>query len=143
MSRGEAEPFGCHGFTSWAQSDANPTVSRRCYVVFVTKHWPPPATTKAQVETLRKRDGGRCWLCDKPIDFKAEPNSARAPSLEHLIPLSREGPRTADNLVLCHPPCNRELGDLPLVEKIKMREERLKQAWKGAMRKRIGELLVT
>jgi 5-methylcytosine-specific restriction endonuclease McrA len=108
----------------------------------MTKHWHPPATTKTLVEVLRKRDGGRCWLCDRPIDFKSEPNSARAPSLEHLIPQSREGPDTPDNLVLCHPPCNRELGDLPLVEKIKMREKRKEEAWKAAMRKRIGNLLL-
>jgi len=108
----------------------------------VTKHWNPPPTTRALVERLRKRDGGRCWLCDRPIDFKAEPNSARAPSLEHLIPQSREGPDTLDNLALCHPPCNRELGDLSLREKIKMREERKEEAWKAAMRKQIGKLLV-
>jgi 5-methylcytosine-specific restriction endonuclease McrA len=108
----------------------------------VTKHWHPPATTRALVDALRKRDGGRCWLCDRPIDFKAEPNSARAPSLEHLIPQCREGPDTPDNLVLCHPPCNRELGDHPLVKKIKMREERQEEAWKGAMRRQIGKLLV-
>lgn len=108
----------------------------------MTKHWHPSVSTKELVEALRKRDGGRCWLCDKPINFKAEPNSARAPSVEHLIPQSREGPGTLDNLVLCHPPCNRELGDRPLTEKIKMREKWKEEAWKAAMRKQIGKLLL-
>jgi hypothetical protein len=62
--------------------------------------------------------------------------------LEHLIPQCREGPGTLDNLVLCHPPCNRELGDLPLFEKVKMREKRKEEIWMAAMRKRIGKLLV-
>ena len=108
----------------------------------MTKHWNPPPARRDVVERLRKRDGGRCWLCDRPIDFKAEPNSARAPSLEHLIPQSREGPDTPDNLVLCHPPCNRQLGDLPLSAKIRMREERREEAWKAGMRKQIGKLLI-
>lgn len=81
-------------------------------------------------------------MCDGPIDFKAEPNSARAPSLEHLIPQCREGPSTLDNLVLCHPPCNRRLGDLALVEKITLREKRREEAWKASMRKQLGKLLV-
>jgi CRISPR/Cas system Type II protein with McrA/HNH and RuvC-like nuclease domain len=62
--------------------------------------------------------------------------------LEHLIPQSRAGPDTLDNLVLCHPPCNRELGNLPLSEKVKMRDERKAKAWKAAMRKQIGKLLL-
>lgn len=110
--------------------------------VFVTKHWHPPIAAKVQVEALRKRDGGRCWLCDKPIDFKADPNSARAPTLEHLVAKCHEGPDTLENLVLCHPPCNRQLGDRPLAEKIRMREERREEAWKDAMRKRVAKILI-
>ena len=106
----------------------------------MTKHWHPSACE--QVKTLRDRDGGRCWLCDGPIDFKADGGSARAPSREHLIPRSRGGPDTLDNLVLCHTPCNQELDDLPLVEKIKIRDARREEGWKVAMRKRIGKLLV-
>ena len=107
----------------------------------MTKHWQPPSTTKEQVEALRKRDGGKCWLCDKPMNFKAERNSDNAPSREHLIAESREGPNTLDNLVLCHTACNRELKDLPLVDKIRMRETRREVAWKSAVRKRLAKLM--
>lgn len=75
----------------------------------------------SKVDRLRLRDGGRCWLCDEPLDFKAVPNSKRAPSLEHLIAKSRGGPQSLDNLVLCHASCNWHLADRPLVNKIKMR----------------------
>ena len=95
-----------------------------------------------KVERLRARDGGRCWLCDGPIDFRAAPNSARAPSLEHLIAQCRGGPSTLDNLALCHPPCNRKLGDLPLVDKIRMRDKLREEAWRATIRKQIGKLLV-
>jgi len=108
----------------------------------VSKHWRPEISPCEQVKALRKRDGGRCWLCDRPIDFKAESNSDKAPSREHLIPESRGGPNTLDNLVLCHPPCNRELKDLPLVEKVKMREKRREDAWRAAIRKQITKMLL-
>lgn len=47
-----------------------------------------------------------------------------------------------ENLVLCHPPCNRNLGDRALVEKIEMRDSQREAAWKAAMRKRIAENLL-
>ena len=95
-----------------------------------------------KVEQLRARDRGRCWLCDGPIDFNAEPNSSRAPSIEHLVAKCHGGPDTLENLVLCHPPCNRKLNNLPLSEKIKLRETRVREQWLGTMRKRIGEMLL-
>ena len=108
----------------------------------MSKHWQPPMSAKEQVEALRKRDGGKCWLCDKPIDFTAEPNSDRAPTREHLVPECQNGPSTPHNLVLCHPPCNRKLGDLPVAEKVRMRDQFREEAWKAAMRKQLGKLLV-
>jgi 5-methylcytosine-specific restriction endonuclease McrA len=95
----------------------------------------------SKVERLRARDGGRCWLCEKPINFKAEPNSERAPSIEHLIPKCRDGSNEMENLVLCHPPCNGRLDNLPLVEKIKLRDqlrdEARRKKWLTDLRKRI------
>ena len=88
----------------------------------------------SKVDRLRLRDGPRCWLCDEPLDFKAVPNSTWAPTFEHLIPLSRGGPRTLDNLVLCHRLCNNRLADRPLVNKIKMRERRRKKRWIASLR---------
>ena len=117
-------------------------VSQNSYVISVSKHWPPELPPCEQVKALRERDRGRCWLCDGPINFKADPGTANAPSREHLVAKSRKGPDTLDNLVLCHVRCNQELKDLPLVEKIKMREERREEAWKSAMRKQIGKLLI-
>jgi 5-methylcytosine-specific restriction endonuclease McrA len=83
----------------------------------------------SKVERLRLRDGGRCWLCDEPFDFSAKPNSAKAPTIEHLIAQCHQGPSTLENLVLCHPRCNRVLADKPLAHKIKMREKRRRKAW--------------
>ena len=87
----------------------------------------------SKVERLRARDGDLCWLCGKHMDFDAKPNSPKAWSVEHLIPVCRCGPGTLENLVLCHPPCNRVLGDRPLKDKIKLRERRQRKAWIAAL----------
>jgi 5-methylcytosine-specific restriction endonuclease McrA len=83
----------------------------------------------SKVDRLRARDGDLCWLCAKHLNFKAKPNSPQAWSVEHLLPISRGGPSTLENLVLCHPPCNRMLKDRPLKDKIKLRERRQRKIW--------------
>jgi len=86
----------------------------------------------SKVDRLRARDGDLCWLCGKHMDFHAQPNSSWAWSVEHLIPVCRGGPGTLENLVLCHPPCNRILKDRPLKDKIKLRERRRRKIWAAA-----------
>jgi hypothetical protein len=88
----------------------------------------------SKVDRLRSRDGVRCWLCDRPMDFDAVPNSKKAPTFEHLIAKCRGGPDTVENLVLCHRGCNKQLGDRPLVDKIRMRERRRKKGWIASLR---------
>ena len=83
----------------------------------------------SKVDRLRARDGDRCWLCQQPMNFQAKPNSPKAWSIEHLIAQSLGGPGILDNLVLCHPGCNRILKDRPLIEKIKLWERRRRKAW--------------
>jgi 5-methylcytosine-specific restriction endonuclease McrA len=88
----------------------------------------------SKVERLRARDGDLCWLCNKPMDFDATPNSSKAWSIEHLICRSFGGPEFVENLVLCHPPCNRILGCRPLKDKIRLRERRRRKLWIAALR---------
>jgi 5-methylcytosine-specific restriction endonuclease McrA len=88
----------------------------------------------SKVERLRARDGDCCWLCNKKMNFDAKPNSAQAWSIEHLIPDCRGGPGTLENLVLCHPPCNRILKDRPLADKIMLRERRRRNIWIATLR---------
>ena len=108
----------------------------------MSKHWRPPPSTKEQVgEELRKRDNGSCWLCGQPIDFKAEPNTPKAWSVEHLLSQSHGGPDRLENLALCHPGCNRSLGNRPLTKKIEMREKRRRKAWLASIRGQIRKVL--
>jgi 5-methylcytosine-specific restriction endonuclease McrA len=106
----------------------------------VSEHWSPPKATAARIAELRKRDKGRCWLCNRPMHFSAVKNDENGATVEHLIPQCREGPDIWDNLVLCHRRCNQELRDLPLSEKIRMREERRQRDWLCLMRKQITKV---
>ena len=88
----------------------------------------------SKLDRVRLRDGGRCWLCDEPFDFKAKPNTPKSPTFEHLLSQSAGGTGRLDNLVLCHPGCNRLLGNRPIAEKVKMRERRRKKRWIATLR---------
>jgi 5-methylcytosine-specific restriction endonuclease McrA len=86
------------------------------------------------VDLLRGRDGDLCWLCGKHIDFAAKPNSSKAWSVEHLLSRCHGGPEAAENMVLCHPPCNRILGCRSLKDKIALRERRRRKLWIASLR---------
>ena len=88
----------------------------------------------SKVERLRARDGDQCWLCGKHIDFKAKPNSAKAWSVEHLLAQAFGGNDRMENLVLCHPPCNRILKDRILRDKVRLRERRIRKGWIATLR---------
>lgn len=94
-----------------------------------------------KIVRLRARDGDKCWLCGDPIDFEAVPNSDNAWSLEHLLSKAHGGPAKLENLVLCHPPCNRKLAALPLVEKVEMREQLRRKAWRAAIQSQVMKVL--
>ncbi len=79
----------------------------------------PTAISKA--EQIRLRDGDRCWLCAGKLDFTAQPNSSKSPTIEHLLAKANGGTNALDNLVLAHPGCNKQLGTRSVAEKQRMR----------------------
>lgn len=62
--------------------------------------------TGISVIALRKRFGDNCQYCKIPLDFKAAKRGTIAParaSVEHVLPLSKGGTHTWDNVTLiCH-----------------------------------------
>ena len=88
----------------------------------------------SKIERLRLRDGGRCWLCDEPMHFKAASESAAAPTKEHLLAQCHGGTDRVENLVLCHRRCNLILKDLPIAKKVKLRDRRRKKLWIASLR---------
>ena len=53
-----------------------------------------------------ERDGWICQLCGKPIDRSAKFPAPWSKSIDHIIPMSKRGPHTMDNLQAAHLKCN-------------------------------------
>lgn len=56
------------------------------------------------LDNIRERDNQMCHLCNKWV-------SIHEASLDHVIPLSRGGEHTAENILLAHKVCNSKKGD--------------------------------
>lgn len=53
-----------------------------------------------------------CAICGKPVDKSIKYPDPMSPSVDHIIPLSKNGdPVALDNLQLAHRYCNRMKGD--------------------------------
>lgn len=65
-------------------------------------------------KALLERDGDRCFYCDKKLGDDQ--------SKEHLVATANGGSDRLDNLALAHHACNVKAGDLPLIDKIKLRD---------------------
>lgn len=55
------------------------------------------------------RDDWKCGYCLEPV-------SGKTATVDHVIPVSKGGKSTYDNLVTCCGSCNRKKGDTPLVQ---------------------------
>jgi len=93
-----------------------------------------PMTTERRQSTERRNKlynkvGGECFFCGEHFD---RPET----TLEHLLPLSHGGPNNHHNYALACGPCNKEAGSLPLIDKIKLRDQ--KRASKIVVEKKIN-----
>lgn len=62
-----------------------------------------------------ERDKGICQICFKPVHIGlalVDPQNKMAPSIDHILPLSRGGGWALSNLRLAHKGCNSHLGGL-------------------------------
>lgn len=53
-----------------------------------------------------ERDRWKCQICKEPVDRKAEAPDPRAPSLDHILPISRGGKHERSNVRTSHLGCN-------------------------------------
>jgi hypothetical protein len=60
------------------------------------------------VRKLAERDGWVCHICGKRVGKSYNPQHDRAPSIDHLVPVSAGGTHTWDNVALAHRQCNWE-----------------------------------
>lgn len=79
-----------------------------------------------RVTTLLHRDGADCFYCrgklapTVPDDLR--PGGPFATTQEHVASVAIGGPNHLDNTVLAHSVCNQLVGDRPVIEKVKLRE---------------------
>lgn len=52
-----------------------------------------------------------CWVCKQPINQRLRVPNFGAATIEHIIPLSKGGTHTWDNVAPSHYRCNMEKGD--------------------------------
>ncbi len=57
------------------------------------------------------RDGTLCAICGQDVDVSLRGRRPAAPSLDHVIPLSKGGPHVLANAQLAHMGCNSRKGD--------------------------------
>lgn len=84
---------------------------------------------KGRLVKLAERDGWRCWYCDcaiQPLGYADIPGAAPG-SVEEVCPRQIGGPVHIGNQVIACKSCNNKAANLPVVEKVKMRD-RLRRA---------------
>jgi hypothetical protein len=69
----------------------------------------PKATLKLSRHNIYKRDNYTCYLC-------GEEHGASSLTIDHIIPVSRGGKNTWENLITCCQKCNWDKGDKLLSE---------------------------
>ncbi|MEU0393822.1 HNH endonuclease signature motif containing protein [Streptomyces sp. NPDC006208] len=55
---------------------------------------------------IAERDGFCCALCGDPVPMDAKVPAALAPTIDHVVPVSRGGDDTKANVQLAHFRCN-------------------------------------
>lgn len=55
---------------------------------------------------VRLRSGDDCYICGSPIDFELKHPDPMCPSLDHIMPVSKGGSHTLDNVAMTHLRCN-------------------------------------
>ena len=63
------------------------------------------------IDVLIRRDRGKCMLCGDPVNLTAERGTRRAPSIDHVVPLSLGGEHSYENCQLAHIECNSKKGN--------------------------------
>ncbi len=67
------------------------------------------------LQTLFKRDGMKCWFCEKPLD-------AHTATIEHLLNVSNGGNNHINNLTIADAPCNQKARNMCITEKVALKE---------------------
>jgi HNH endonuclease len=67
------------------------------------------------INVVWRRDGGICWLCEKPVDLALRQPDPRIATIDHVKALSKGGQHVYSNVRLAHRNCNARRGNPDLV----------------------------
>jgi 5-methylcytosine-specific restriction endonuclease McrA len=81
-----------------------PTVVKFKKGVFLSAIKAPRKTRKPNRKNIFIRDKGKCQYCDEKLSYSLS-------TIDHIIPRSKGGKNTWNNLVLCCGPCNIKKGN--------------------------------
>lgn len=110
---------GTHNFAdqSWQDRSSKPRNQEERRAVWQQKNWkrrakkrqlPSEPYTTAEIA---ERDGFRCGLCGRKVDMSIPSPHPRAPSIDHIVPISWDGPDIRANVQLAHRGCNSSKGN--------------------------------
>lgn len=71
---------------------------------------------------LIERDGGQCYLCGDVVLFNLHYNDAKYPTIEHVIPISKGGTHSWDNVKVACRDCNSRKSTMTDKEFLESRE---------------------
>lgn len=96
---------------------------------------PGSAKRKARLDKLIERFNGRCYYCELTVTRGTGEGHPRAPTIDHMFPLSRGGKNTQGNLALSCYCCNHQKSDMTAAEFIRFRKLRMlghskRDAWR-------------
>lgn len=74
--------------------------TRKCFTCYRDQVYP------LKVADLAARDGFGCAICGELVDFSLKRPEGRSPSIDHIMPVSRGGSNSPENLQLAHLTCN-------------------------------------
>lgn len=57
-------------------------------------------------QEILSRDNGICQLCEEPVDVNLKRPHHKSFSIDHIIPISKGGPDTRENVQTAHLDCN-------------------------------------
>jgi hypothetical protein len=120
--------FRAHSAVHIVYSKANGNITANGFAKEAIDHWKKKKpldmglvkcnrnNAAKQRAALFKRDGRECFYCglDMPDDDMTN---------EHLINISAGGNNRIENMALAHKSCNQLAANLPLIQKIKLREK--------------------
>ena len=74
------------------------------------------------LQEIAERDGWRCHICGKRVrkDIGDTRRDSRAATMDHLIPVSKGGPHSRDNVALAHRGCNSRKGVRAVGEQLRL-----------------------